>query len=79
MQDLLVPLGRGAPLGRLVLLASQEGLVAWVLLGRWERKASQERRGLWGQLGVMGNKDLWGCQGLLEILDPLERTETRAR
>lgn len=36
-----VLLERGALLGRLVLLASQDHLAAWALLGRWERKASQ--------------------------------------
>lgn len=79
MQDLLVQLERGAPLGRLVLLASQDGLAAWDLLGRWERKASQERRGLWGPLGKMGNRDLSGCQGLRELLGFQETTEIRER
>lgn len=55
MPDLLVPLERGALLGRLVLLASQDDPAAWVLLGRWERKASQERRDPWGRLGMMGS------------------------
>ncbi len=36
-----VPQERGVPLGQQVLLVSQDGQAAWVLLGRWERKASQ--------------------------------------
>lgn len=54
----LVPQERGALLGQLVLLASRVDLVVWDLLGRWERKAIQERRGLLGQLGMMENQDL---------------------
>lgn len=42
----LVPLERGALLGQLELLASQDGLEAWGLLGRRERKEIWERRGL---------------------------------
>lgn len=77
--DLLVPLERGVPLGRLALLASQDALAALVLLGRWERKASQERKDLQGQLGVMENWDQEGCQGLQDLLVLQGRMETREK
>lgn len=77
--DLLDPLERGVLLGRLALLASQDAPAALVLLGQWERKASQERKGPQGQLDVMGNWDQEGFQGLQDLLGLQGRMETRER
>lgn len=47
--------------------------------GLLERKADQERKDLKAQLEEMVFRDLWVCQDLEDLLDHLERMETRER